>query len=303
MKKIMFCFLILIMSLFYTSCVKEGEDVINLPDRAEDVPAQYNAEDFIYETTTLVCHYKVKVIYASPLDLTNWGKTERSRYVYYYEDGSKCYGDFMFDYPELSYDDICNAYIEEYQQSYTPTLRYKSFGDGTCEICGIDNYESTWVRIPRKSPYGDKVVAIGRYAFAGCKNLIGVILPNTCTTIKTYAFKGCSSLKVLAVSEEISFSSLSPSSTKLELSHFYIDGNKVPDAISHYADSHPEIEIITRANLEHEEPSEESSKEESKEQSKEESKPVTPKTGYNGMIALAVVSVIALAGVAVVKNK
>ena len=51
-----------------------------------------------------------------------------------------------------------------------------------------------------------------------------------------------------------------------------------------------------------EEPSEEPSKEESKEQSKEESKPVTPKTGDNGMIALAIVSVITLAGVVVVKK-
>ena len=51
------------------------------------------------------------------------------------------------------------------------------------------------------------------------------------------------------------------------------------------------------------EPSEEPSEEPSKEQSKEESKPApTPKTGDNGMIALAVVSVITLAGVIAVKK-
>ena len=54
-----------------------------------------------------------------------------------------------------------------------------------------------------------------------------------------------------------------------------------------------------------EEPSKEESKEESKpaEESKEESKPApTPKTGDAGMIALAVVSVITLAGVVIVKK-
>ena len=69
-----------------------------------------------------------------------------------------------------------------------------------------------------------------------------------------------------------------------------------------------EIEVIGAGIIDDpEEPSEEPSKEEpseepSKEQSKEESKPVTPKTGDNGMIALAVVSVIALAGAVIVKK-
>lgn len=180
----------------------------------------------------------------SSFNWTNW-EPEIFRYVYQFEDGIKYRSEeIMTTYPKLKYSDICNAYIEEHQQSCTPTLQYKSFGDGTCEVCGIDNCESTWVRIPRKDPNGDMVVAIGRNAFAGCKNLIGIILPDTCTNIKN-AFMGCSSLKVLAVSDEISFSTLAPVSTNLELSHIYIDGNKVPDAISRYVKSHPEIEIIT----------------------------------------------------------
>ena len=69
-----------------------------------------------------------------------------------------------------------------------------------------------------------------------------------------------------------------------------------------------EIEVLSPELIEDDpdessEPAEES-KEESKEASKEESKtPVTPKTGDAGMIALAIVSVITLAGVVVVKNR
>lgn len=63
-----------------------------------------------------------------------------------------------------------------------------------------------------------------------------------------------------------------------------------------------EIQVLSPELIEDdpEEPSEEPSAEEpSKEESKpaEESKAPTPKTGDNGMIALAVVSVITLAGV------
>ena len=61
-----------------------------------------------------------------------------------------------------------------------------------------------------------------------------------------------------------------------------------------------EIEVFAPAA---DEPIEEPSEEPSKEESKEESKPApTPKTGDNGMIALAVISVITLAGVVVVKK-
>lgn len=48
-----------------------------------------------------------------------------------------------------------------------------------------------------------KVVAIGDSAFAGCKRLVTVVLPERLTTIGANAFKHCTSIRVVEIPESV----------------------------------------------------------------------------------------------------
>ncbi len=99
---------------------------------------------------------------------------------------------------------------------YTEGLQYQSNYDGTCNLVGIGSYTGTEIRVPDKSPEGDRVVRvapnafennttltditfspyvteIGAYAFSGCTALETITLPDNLVTLGIYAYKGCTS--------------------------------------------------------------------------------------------------------------
>ena len=64
---------------------------------------------------------------------------------------------------------------------------------GTCKITGIKDKTITEITIP------DSVTSIGTYAFNGCTKLTSIIIPNSVTNIGYSAFFGCSALKSITM--------------------------------------------------------------------------------------------------------
>lgn len=81
-------------------------------------------------------------------------------------------------------------------------LLYSGNGDGTCTITGMGSCEDTELVIPRKSPDGDIVVAIGAKAFLACERLKSVTVSAEIKHIGDSAFLGCLSLANIEVSRD-----------------------------------------------------------------------------------------------------
>jgi len=79
------------------------------------------------------------------------------------------------------------------------SLKYMSYGNGTCAVTGIGNYPDVYVMIPEKSPAGEVVVAIDDKAFFENKSIMAVHIPSTVMSIGNMAFGGCSSLIYISV--------------------------------------------------------------------------------------------------------
>lgn len=79
------------------------------------------------------------------------------------------------------------------------SLRYSSYGNGTCAVSGIGSCTDLFIVIPERSPSGDIVTSIEEKAFYGNKNIKAVEIPSTVTSIGDMAFGGCSSLVYLSV--------------------------------------------------------------------------------------------------------
>ncbi len=85
-------------------------------------------------------------------------------------------------------------------------LEFASNGDGTCYVKGIGSCIDTEIIIPEKSPNGEVVTAIGTSAFKGLGDFIGiksVKLPESVTSIGSYAFSGCWEIKSIVLSEAV----------------------------------------------------------------------------------------------------
>lgn len=80
-------------------------------------------------------------------------------------------------------------------------LSYVSRGDGTCSVTGIGSCVLTELELPAKSPDGDTVTKISDGAFADCRTLVSVSIPETVRTIGTGAFRGCKGLVAINVDE------------------------------------------------------------------------------------------------------
>ena len=84
-----------------------------------------------------------------------------------------------------------SSYDFEVDGIYYNILSVKDF---TCEVTGSPNKYAGMVKIPSAVSYKSKdlaVVAIGDKAFEDCADLEGVEIPESVTTIGSYAFKGC----------------------------------------------------------------------------------------------------------------
>lgn len=81
------------------------------------------------------------------------------------------------------------------------SLKYYSYGNGTCAVCGIGDYKDLYVIIPERSPSGEIVIAIDDKAFYDNTKIKAIQIPSTVMSIGEQAFVGCSSLVYISVSE------------------------------------------------------------------------------------------------------
>ena len=80
-----------------------------------------------------------------------------------------------------------------------PSLRFISYGNGTCAVSGIGSCTDLFVVIPDRSPDGDIVTAIEDKAFYGNKEIKAVEIPSTVSHIGHMAFGECSALVYISV--------------------------------------------------------------------------------------------------------
>ncbi len=103
-------------------------------------------------------------------------------------------------------------------------LEFKSLGDGTCYVSGMGSCTDSFVILPKTSPYGEKVIGIGDYAFrnngiikcielgaelefVGAYAFYGteienVFIPRDLVQIGDFAFCNCKMLKNISVDGE-----------------------------------------------------------------------------------------------------
>ncbi len=91
--------------------------------------------------------------------------------------------------------------VTEKETEPPTSLKYYSYGNGTCAVSGIGTYKEVYVIIPERSPSGDIVIAIDDKAFCDNTNIKAVSIPSTVMSIGNAAFSGCSSLVYVSVSE------------------------------------------------------------------------------------------------------
>ena len=88
-------------------------------------------------------------------------------------------------------------------------LAFKSNGDGTCYVAGIGTCTDTDLVIPKSSPEGDKVIAIGVVAFEDCHGLTSIVIPDSVTSIDDRAFEDCIGLTSIVIPDSVT--SIGPS--------------------------------------------------------------------------------------------
>ena len=79
------------------------------------------------------------------------------------------------------------------------TLKFVSYGNGTCAVAGIGSCTDSCVVIPERSPDGDVVTTIEDMAFYNNTDIKAIQIPSTVTSIGSRAFGGCSSLVYVSV--------------------------------------------------------------------------------------------------------
>lgn len=93
------------------------------------------------------------------------------------------------------------APVETPPENLSSGLKFRSKGNGTCAVVGIGDCSDRVVVIPNKSPDGDTVVEIAVGAFADCKTIVDVTIPDSVVNIGTGAFSGCANLESVTVGD------------------------------------------------------------------------------------------------------
>ena len=89
------------------------------------------------------------------------------------------------------------------EKAYSKGLKFISNGDGTCYVRGIGTCTDTEIKIPPRSPNGDKVMGIGEWAFSDCNSLTSAVIPDSVTSIGEYAFYSCNNLSSVVIGDSV----------------------------------------------------------------------------------------------------
>ncbi len=81
-------------------------------------------------------------------------------------------------------------------------LLFVSNGDGTCYVSDLGLWKQDELVVPETSPEGDKVTAIGNYAFRGAE-VKKIVLPDTVTKVGLAAFNQCRQLETVVLPDSI----------------------------------------------------------------------------------------------------
>lgn len=80
-------------------------------------------------------------------------------------------------------------------------LEFTSLGDGTSYVSGVGSCRDSFIILPEYSPFGEKVVGIGNYAFRNCNFVKCVELNENLKFVGAYAFYGTDIVNVNIPSE------------------------------------------------------------------------------------------------------
>ena len=94
---------------------------------------------------------------------------------------------------------LCGADVGSKEKN-APLIIYTSLGDGICYVSGTKETIFGVVEIPKYSPKGDLVIAIGKSSF-GNSGISRIILPDSITVIDDVAFYNCVYLTEVSMSD------------------------------------------------------------------------------------------------------
>ena len=103
---------------------------------------------------------------------------------------------------EAETEEITTEKVTEAETEPPTSLKFTSYGNGTCAVSGIGNYPDVYVIIPQKSPEGDVVTAIEDRAFYDNSSIKAVQIPSTVMSVGKMAFGNCSALIYISVDSE-----------------------------------------------------------------------------------------------------
>lgn len=114
------------------------------------------------------------------------------------ESGTFKDGEYLSPSPEETEKEIETEKETEAKPSVR-SLKFISFGNGTCTVAGIGSCTDSCIVIPERSPDGDIVTSVEEMAFYGNTDIKAIQIPSTVTSIGSKAFGGCSSLVYISV--------------------------------------------------------------------------------------------------------
>lgn len=91
---------------------------------------------------------------------------------------------------------------EQTEPEKSPSLSFRSNGNGTCAVTGIGEITDSYITIPLQSPEGDVVTSIDEKAFFGNQHIKAIDIPSTVSDIGDMAFSNCPALIYISVSDD-----------------------------------------------------------------------------------------------------
>ena len=105
--------------------------------------------------------------------------------------------------PVVSHDFVDGVCIVCGELKGSVGLEFTSNGDGTCYVSGIGTCTDNHIVIPKKSPDGDVVTAVGERAFYNCYDILGATIGNNVISIDYGAFYNCNMLRNVTIRDNV----------------------------------------------------------------------------------------------------